>query len=94
LLQQTTDAIYYYGKRIGMIMWNMYAWHGNYGAMQLTQIKRDRNPDTHIYGSSCFSNAQIKCWLAWQDKAWVHYTKLNEVGKILLAFPIYSIYCL
>jgi hypothetical protein len=27
----------------------MYAWHGEYDAMQLTQIKRDRNPDTHIY---------------------------------------------
>jgi hypothetical protein len=39
---------YYYGKRIGMIMWSMYACHGNYDAMQLIQIKRNRIP-THIY---------------------------------------------
>jgi hypothetical protein len=34
-------------KRIGMIM-RRYAWHGKYDAMQLIQIKRDRNPDTYI----------------------------------------------
>jgi hypothetical protein len=39
---------YCYGKRIGMIMWSMYACHGNYDAMQLIQIKRNRIP-THIY---------------------------------------------
>jgi hypothetical protein len=31
-----------------MIMWSMYAWHGNYDAMQLIQIKRNRIP-THTY---------------------------------------------
>jgi hypothetical protein len=40
---------YYYNKRIGMSMWSMYAWHGNYDAMQLIQIKRNRNSDTHIW---------------------------------------------
>jgi hypothetical protein len=55
------------------------------------KIKRNQNSDTHIYSSSCFSTAQIKCWLAWQNKAWVSYTKLNEVGKSYLAYPNYSI---
>jgi hypothetical protein len=65
---------YYYGKRIGMIMWSMYAWHGNYDAMQLIQIKRNRNPDTRIYGSSCFTTRQIKCLLAWQRQ---------DIGELL-----------
>jgi hypothetical protein len=38
---------YFYGKRIGMIM-GMHAWHGNYDAMQLIKIKRNRNFNTHI----------------------------------------------
>jgi hypothetical protein len=41
---------YYYGKRrIGMIICK-HVWHGNYDAMQLIQIKRNQNSDTHIYG--------------------------------------------
>jgi hypothetical protein len=39
--------IYYYGKRIGMIICK-HAWHGNYDAMQLMQIKRNQNSDTRI----------------------------------------------
>jgi hypothetical protein len=31
-----------------MSMWSVYAWHGNYDAMQLIQIKRNQNSDTHI----------------------------------------------
>jgi hypothetical protein len=71
---------YYYEKRIGMIMWR-YAWHGNYNAMQLIKFKRNRNPDTHIYGSSCFTTRQFKCLLAWQDKACVIYTKVKWSGE-------------
>jgi hypothetical protein len=29
-----------------------HVWHGNYDAMQLIKIKRNRDSDTHIYGSS------------------------------------------
>jgi hypothetical protein len=54
------------------------------------KIKWDRNSDIHMYGSSFFSTAQIKCWLAWQNKAWVSYTILNEVGKPYLVNLNYS----
>jgi hypothetical protein len=70
-----------------MIMWNMYAWHGNYDAMQLIQIKRNKNPGTHIYGSSYFTTRHFNCWLAWQNKTWVSYTILNKVGKPYLVIP-------
>jgi hypothetical protein len=70
-----------------MIMWSIYAWHGKYDAMQLIQIKRDRNPDTHIYGSSYFTTRQFKCWLAWQDKAWVSYTKFKWSGETIFGKP-------
>jgi hypothetical protein len=40
---------YYYGKRIGMIM-RRYAWHDKNDAMQLIQIKRNGDSDTHILG--------------------------------------------
>jgi hypothetical protein len=73
-----------------MIMW-MHAWHGNYDAMQLIRIKRNRNSDTYTYGSSCFTTRQFKCSLAWKDKVWVSYTKLNEVVIPYLGYPNYSI---
>jgi hypothetical protein len=75
---------YYYGKRIGMLMWR-HAWHGKYDAMQPIQIKRKQNSNTHTYGSSCFTTRQFKCWLAWKDKVWVSYTKLNEAGKNIIS---------
>jgi hypothetical protein len=59
----------------------MYAWHGNYDAMQLSQIKRNWNPDTHILGSSCFTTRYFKYLLAWKDKACVSYSKLNGSGE-------------
>jgi hypothetical protein len=65
------------------VMWSMYAWHGNYDAMQLIQIKRNQNPDTQIYDSNYFTTRHFKSWLAWQNKVWVIYTKLNEAGKTL-----------
>jgi hypothetical protein len=32
----------------------------------LSNFKWNRNPNTHIYGSSCFTTWQFKSWLAWQ----------------------------
>jgi hypothetical protein len=52
-----------------------------YDAMQLSKIKRNRNPDTHRYGSSCFTTRQFKCLLAWQNKAKVSYTKIKWSGE-------------
>jgi hypothetical protein len=71
---------YYYDKRIGMIIW-MHAWHGNFDAMQLIKFKRNQNPDTHIYGSSCFTTRQFKYWLAWQrqDIGYLHTIKWSGV---------------
>jgi hypothetical protein len=68
---------YYYDKINGIIMWSMYAWYGNYDAMQLIHIKRNQNPGTHIYDSSCFSTRQFKCSLAWQrqDRGELHKIK-------------------
>jgi hypothetical protein len=57
-----------------------HAWYGNYDAMQLIQIKRNRNPDTHIYGSSCFTTRQIKCWLAWQRQGIGELLKIKWSG--------------
>jgi hypothetical protein len=39
-------------------------------------IKRNWTPDTHIYGSSCFTTRQFKCWLAWQRQG------IGELHKI------------
>jgi hypothetical protein len=75
---------YYYGERIGMIMWSMYTWHGKYDAMQLILIKRNRNPDTHIYGSSCFTTQQFKCWLAWQRKGMGELHKIKWSGETII----------
>jgi hypothetical protein len=50
---------YYYGKRIGMIMESMHAWHDKYDAMQLIQIKRNRNPDTHIWFKLFYYSANL-----------------------------------
>jgi hypothetical protein len=70
----------YYGKRIGMIIYK-HAWHGKYDAMQLIQIKRNQNPDKHIYGSSYFTTRHFKCWLAWQrqGKGDLHKIKWSRV---------------
>jgi hypothetical protein len=63
-----------------MIIWSMYAWHGDYDAMQLIQIKRNRNSDTHIYGSSWFTTWQFKCWLAWQRQGKCELHKIKWSG--------------
>jgi hypothetical protein len=79
---------YYYDKRIGMIIW-MHAWHAIYDAMRLIQIKRNRNPDTHMVQVILLLD-KFKCWLAWQSKERMSYTKLNEVEKPYLVDPNYS----
>jgi hypothetical protein len=61
---------YYYGKnRHGHVKHACMTWQ--YDAMQLIQIKRNQNPDTHLYDSSCFTTPHINCWLTWQNKVWV-----------------------
>jgi hypothetical protein len=65
-----------------MIMWRMYAWHGNYDAMQLIQIKRNKNPNIHIW-FKLFYYRQFNCWLAWQNKSWLSYGKIKWSGDIL-----------
>jgi hypothetical protein len=72
---------YYYGKRIGMIMESMHAWHGKYDEMQLIQIKRNRNLGTHIWFKLFYYSANLNVDCNRKDKAWVIYTKLNEVVK-------------
>jgi hypothetical protein len=59
---------YYYSKRFGVIMWSMYAWHGNYDAIQLIEIKQNRNPDTYKYGSSCFTTQQFNLFISMEKK--------------------------
>jgi hypothetical protein len=66
-----------------MIMWR-YAWHGNYDAMQLIKFKRNRNPDTHIYGSSCFTTQQFKCWLACQRQGMGELNKIKWSGETII----------
>jgi hypothetical protein len=52
-----------------------------YDAMQLIQIKRNQNSDTHIYDSSCFTKWHFKCGLAWQRQDMGELQKLNEAGN-------------
>jgi hypothetical protein len=83
---------YYYSKRISMSMW-MYAcmtWQLRCNATY-PKIKRNRNSDIHIYGWSCFTTWQFKCLLAWQNKAWVHYTKIKWSGENIISISKYSI---
>jgi hypothetical protein len=67
-----------------MSMW-MHAWHGNYDAMQLNKIKRDRNPDAHILGWSCFTTRQFKCWLAWQTQDMGELHKVKWSGENIIS---------
>jgi hypothetical protein len=88
-LQQTTDAtITTTGEESAWSCEVMHAWHGNYDAMQLIKIKRNQNPDTHIYGSSCFTTRQFKCWLAWQRQGMGELHKIKwKRGKHYKYFP-------
>jgi hypothetical protein len=74
---------YYYDLIIDMIMCK-HAWHGNYDAMQLIQIKRNRDPNTHIYGSSCFTTRQFICWLAWQEQDMGELHKIKWSGETII----------
>jgi hypothetical protein len=59
--------------------------HDNYDAMQLIKIKRNRNSDTHIYGSSCFTIRHFKYLLAWQRQ------DMGELHKIKWSGEPYSV---
>jgi hypothetical protein len=84
---------YYFDKRIGTIMWSMYAWHKKYDAMQLIQIKQNRNSDTHIYGSSCFTTRQFKFLLAWQrqDMGDLHNIKWSGENIIIISHILHML---
>jgi hypothetical protein len=84
-LQQTTDATYYYDKRIGMIMWSMYAWRGNYDAMQLIQIKRNSEfRHTHMI-QVILLHGKFKCWLAWQRQSMGALHKIKWSGENIIS---------
>jgi hypothetical protein len=48
-------------------------------------IKRNRNSDTHIYGSSCVTTWYFNYWLAWQNKWWVSYGKIKWSGENIIS---------
>jgi hypothetical protein len=75
---------YYYGKRIGMIMWKhaCMAWQGWCNATY--PIKRNQNPDTHIYNSSYFTTRQFKCWLAWERQGMGELHKIKWSGETII----------
>jgi hypothetical protein len=74
---------YYYDKRIGMIMWRMYAWHGNYDAMQHIQIKQNRIP-THTYMVQVvLLHDNFKCLLAWKRQGMSELHKIKWSGETI-----------
>jgi hypothetical protein len=76
-----------------MILWK-HAWHVNYDAMRLIQIKRNRNSDTHIYGSSCFTTWHFKYLLAWhrQDMGELHKIKWSGEPYLIISQVLHMLF--